>query len=81
MHYVLVVHGTWNPPDRTVRMWYQFDATDPANFCQRLNHQLETNGLSGAVWPSPEGRVVDFAWSGENSHEARLAAGGRRVIR
>ena len=77
MHYVLVVHGTWNAPDRTVRMWYQFDPTDPANFCQRLNDQLETNGLSGAVWPSPEGRVVDFSWSGENSHEARLAAGDR----
>jgi hypothetical protein len=77
MHYILVVHGTWNAPDRNVRMWYQLDPADPANFCQRLKQRLEANGLSGTVWPSPDGQLIDFVWSGENTHDARCAAGDR----
>ncbi len=77
MHYILVVHGTWNAPDRSTRMWYQFDPADPTNFSQRLKQQLDANGLSGTVWPSPEGQLVDFVWSGENTHSARCAAGDR----
>lgn len=77
MHYILVVHGTWNAPDGTKRMWYQLDTSDPTNFCRRLNEWLEANDLAKVVWPSRDGPVSEFSWSGENDHTARGEAAGR----
>ena len=77
MHYILVIHGTWNPPEGSKRMWYQLDPSDPTNFCRRLNERLEADGLAGVFWPSRDGPVSEFSWSGENDHIARREAAGR----
>src|SRR5262245_17349046 len=73
-HYVIVVHGTWNPPRPGERLWYQIDPADPDNFCNRLNTELEKAGLGRPVWRDCEGAVTEFSWSGANRHEARVAA-------
>lgn len=41
-HYVLVIHGTWNPPKVGDSCWYQLCDDDPDNFCSKLNAILET---------------------------------------
>jgi hypothetical protein len=73
-HYVLIVHGTWNPPHEGQRLWYQLDDADSQNFCTKLNSALEYFGMEGAVWRSLNGKVTEFGWSGANRHEDRIAA-------
>lgn len=73
-HYVLVVHGTWNPPREGERLWYQLNDADPQNFCSQLNTRLEEFGLGGAVWRTLNGEPTDFGWSGANRHEDRIIA-------
>ena len=73
-HYVLVVHGTWNPPQEGERLWYQLNDSDPQNFCSQLNARLEEFGLGGAVWRTLNGKPTDFSWSGANRHEDRIIA-------
>src|SRR5215469_15328029 len=82
-HYVLIVHGTWNPPREGRRLWYQLDDADSQNFCTKLNSALEYFGMGGAVWRSLNGEVTEFGWSGANRHEDRIAAArqlARRIV-
>ena len=78
-HYVIVVHGTWNPP-ATPPAWHQRNDSDPSNFCSALNALLDTKHHMGRpVW---DGVVGDsFGWTGANRHEDRLAASGELLAR
>lgn len=71
--YVLVIHGTWNPPEKGGKpmKWFQLDPNDPENFCYRLNQELASGSLQNAVWQQCPGTDVTFEWSGDNTHEAR----------
>ena len=73
-HYVLIVHGTWNPPREARHLWYQLNDADSQNFCTKLNAALESYGMGGAIWRSLNGKVTEFGWSGANRHEDRIAA-------
>jgi len=75
-HYVLVIHGTFNPPTQGELKWYQPDPSDPENFVERLNARLADTELGRAVWRGYRDGTV-FAWSGENRHEARQQAAER----
>src|SRR5262245_43681537 len=82
-HYVLVVHGTWNPPRDGERLWYQLDEANTANFCRQLNDRLDTTHIGRAVWRACDGEATDFAWSGANLHEDRIVAAkqlARRIV-
>ena len=82
-HYVLIVHGTWNPPREGRRLWYQLNDADSQNFCTKLKAALEPFGMGGAVWRSLNGKVTEFGWSGANRHEDRIAAArqlARRIV-
>ena len=76
-HYVIVVHGTWNPPQSGKRLWYQTDEADPNNFCTRLNERLEELGLARPVGRNQNDRAIEFHWTGANDHDARLDAAER----
>ena len=72
--YVLVIHGTWNPPVEGSKTWHQLDAGNSANFCDRLNNSLARLGVGRPVWAHPSNQEFHFSWSGDNSHEARIRA-------
>lgn len=74
-HYVLVIHGTWNPPVPGFPVWHQLDEADPANFCRQLNDELEKLGLGRPVWRRLDDDEIYFFWTGANKHEDRVAAG------
>jgi hypothetical protein len=70
-HYVLIIHGTWNAPASTEgAKWYQ----KAGAFAEALASRLAGTPLAGAVWRSSKGRLTDFSWSGDNTHDARLNA-------
>jgi hypothetical protein len=72
--YVLVIHGTWNPPDETVPRWHQL-GTDASNFSSQLQEELARRGMEGAVWRKWSDQPATFSWSGANQHEDRIRAG------
>lgn len=73
MHYVLIVHGTWNAPEAGETKWYQKGGA----FAQALAQRLESTALAGAVWRNCAGKPTDFSWCGDNTHECRLEAADR----
>src|SRR5262245_10307238 len=75
-HYVLVIHGTWNPAVAGSKTWHQLDPSNPQNFCHRLNESLHGLGMGRPVWahPHPEKKELHFSWTGDNTHEARVKA-------
>ncbi|MBR0777768.1 hypothetical protein JQ625_23280 [Bradyrhizobium diazoefficiens] len=75
--YVIVVHGTWNPPQEGKRRWYQVNEADPDNFCTRLNERLAELGFGRPVGRSLDKRTIEFAWTGANNHDARMEAARR----
>jgi hypothetical protein len=74
-HYVVVVHGTWNPPDPVNPTWHQLNEEDDSNFCTKLNDALEEKGLGRAIGRELDGQTIQFAWSGRNRHSDRMEAG------
>ena len=72
-HYILLVHGTWNPPRDGHAHWC-LPADNPTNFCFRLARHLINSDLAGAVWRPLNGIPIFFSWSGDNDHDARLNA-------
>jgi pimeloyl-ACP methyl ester carboxylesterase len=75
-HYVLVIHGTWNRPERGVTKWYQLDKNSPDNFCGRLN-ELVRPVFGDAVWRRCRGTPLRFSWRGENTDDGRVTAARR----
>jgi hypothetical protein len=73
--YVLVIHGTWNPPDSVSPTWHQLHESDSQNFCRKLNDALEGLGFGRAVWRHVSGQEIHFGWSGTNKDADRIAAG------
>ncbi len=73
--FVLVIHGTWNPPDANEPKWHQLNESEPTNFCKQLNDELEKLGLGRAVWRSLNGTEIHFGWNGANQHKDRVQAG------
>ena len=71
--FIIVVHGTWNPPEEGKLKWFQFDDSDSRNFCNQLNIQLDKLGKKNTLWQDNQNKY-DFSWSGENNHEARINA-------
>jgi hypothetical protein len=58
------------------------DPDDSENFCRRLNQALATSSLHDAVWRKcPEAKVEEFRWSGENTHEDRVAGAKKSSVR
>lgn len=77
--YVLVVHGTWNPPTDPPT-WHQKNDDDRKNFCTAINEILESRyGLGRPVWRGDAG--TSFAWSGANRHEDRVAGAQQLLAR
>jgi Alpha/beta hydrolase of unknown function (DUF900) len=74
-HYVVVIHGTWNPPDPVNPTWHQLNEKDPNNFCTKLNNALERKGLGRAIGRELDGQIIQFAWSARNRHPDRVEAG------
>ncbi len=64
---IVVIHGTWNPPDLNAPKWHQLDELNPSNFCTKLNHELEQLKLGRAVWGRVDGNEIYFGWTGANS--------------
>lgn len=78
-HYVLVVHGTWNPPTEPPA-WHQLNDDDPKNFCRVLNETLDTKyQLGRPVWRKESG--TSFAWTGANRHEDRVNGATELIAR
>ena len=73
-HYVLVIHGTWNPPNPTAPTWHQLNESDPQNFCTKLNDELEIFGYGRPVWRGVDAKEITFGWSGANQHSDRIVA-------
>ena len=74
-HYVLIVHGTFNPPGAPTDppKWYQ----PGGEFARALAQALKAidPAWGEAVWRVPPGQpAAFFAWSGANTHAARVAA-------
>jgi hypothetical protein len=74
-HYVLVIHGTWNPPSKGKVLWHQSGGT----FCEKLNEHLNAHDLESPTWrPLPgKSNCLKFSWSGSNDHIHRLEAARR----
>jgi hypothetical protein len=73
--YLLVVHGTWNPPSADDPLWHQAGSKDAANFCNRLETELAKRGTTGSVWRQWNAEPAEFGWTGANEHEDRIRAG------
>src|SRR3954470_18865397 len=73
--YVLVIHGTWNPPDSTSPRWHQLDEGNSGNFCCQLNDRLSLRGMGRPVWRPDSTDTIGFGWSGANRHEDRVVGG------
>jgi hypothetical protein len=73
-HYVLIIHGTWNPPNAEAPAWHQIDDKDPNNFCTKLNNALESHGLGRPIGRMLANRTIEFGWPGLNTHAERLKA-------
>lgn len=75
-HYVLIVHGTGNPPG-TPAEWHQLPSDGSPNFCTKLNDILEAQyGAGRPVWRRLDDMPAHFDWGGENDHESRKRGGG-----
>jgi hypothetical protein len=72
-HYILLIHGTWNPPRDGHAHWCRSE-NNSTNFCFRLAQHLSNSNLAGAIWRPVNGIPIFFSWSGENDHDARLNA-------
>lgn len=75
-HYVLIIHGTFNPPAAAgePEFWFQ----PQGQFSLDLGRQLAAAGPGWpeAVWRAlPNGQPTFFSWSGANTHQAREEAG------
>ncbi len=73
-HYVWIIHGTFNPPEPGTVKWFETGRNGVTTFCDALSERLMGTPLQGAVWRMPHGPTV-FAWSGQNDHAERVAAG------
>lgn len=76
--HVLIVHGTWNPPDaKDPPKWYQRRSASskgaPPHFCEELQRSLGEHGMSNAVWRD-QTAGAEFGWSGDNDHLERVKA-------
>ncbi|GJP29869.1 hypothetical protein CLOM_g20146 [Closterium sp. NIES-68] len=87
-HYVLVVHGTFDAPPAkgAPPPWYFLDTESAGNFCHVIAKDLQPTPLGfDAVWRTlPDSREAmrlrenvpyPFHWSGQNTHDSRVAAG------
>ncbi|MCB9567837.1 MAG: hypothetical protein H6710_11620 [Myxococcales bacterium] len=71
----LVIHGTFA---REMLWWRPGDDPSAPTFADRLEAGLSAHGLAGTVWqPAIEAglQIDDFAWSGDNTHRARVVGG------
>ena len=74
-HYVLLIHGTFAAPAPDKVNWYQEGEASVSTFGQRLNEHLDRAGIGPAALRRCAGVTTEFAWSGDNTHEARLQGG------
>src|SRR5262249_8115912 len=69
--YVLLIQGTLTDSPG----WHRIDADHPDNFCAVLGKLLKERGLPDAIERKVADRIpTHFAWSGANSHDARIEA-------
>ncbi|MEZ4381806.1 MAG: hypothetical protein R3A79_10670 [Nannocystaceae bacterium] len=71
----VIIHGTFAHDER---WWRPGDDPETPTFADRLEEALSARGVAGTVWtPAIEAGLSpdDFAWSGANSHAARVGAG------
>lgn len=73
--YVVIVHGTRISTLLDGAWWWKRQSGTDFPFCEKLEGELSSLGISGAVWGCcRDFDVEEFAWSGQNDHYERLKA-------